>query len=497
MSKKKKKEAQAVLTDGTVLPYIVTDNPPRGGMKHTYFAPDKSYVIQFFNKPEDAQDQNLHKRLEKIIGAYNPTRSEAAGGAAGNTEATANYFDDLYCWPYALVAQPEFGIVCPTYPKAFFFDADASQVDALDLKGKDKKSRWFTSPRVSKYLRDEEKGDFRSMLSIAILLSRAVRRMHQAGLSHSDLSENNVLIDPKGGRCVVIDIDSLVVPGLFPPEVAGTKGYIAPEVLETMELPMDDPGRALPCIRTDLFAMAVLIYQYLLHRHPLEGPKVYSTASPEEDDFLMYGPQATFIEDPKEPSNRPKDLAVTIHDLGPELEQLFLRAFCDGLHNPSERPSAMEWEKALVHAWDILEPCANPACPAHWFPLPYGSEPVCPFCGTRIDRRDVLHLRIRQRMNGRRGQWITRQVINVYDGMPFFAWHFHAGVFPDEKVQDRSMMAYVSHQGGAWYLVNRSLAGMRSPGGRLVPPGQAVRLEPGRAFLTTEDADGVVFEAMD
>lgn len=490
-----KHEEQATLTDGTRLPYIVTDNPPRGGMKHTYFAPDKSYVIQFFNKPEDAEDPNLHHRLEMIIGAYNPTRAEADGGAAGNTEATAKYFSSLYCWPYALVEEPEFGIVCPTYPSQFFFGADAANVDTLDLAGKDKKSRWFTSPKVNKYLRDEEKGDFRSMLSVSILLARAVRRMHQAGLSHSDLSDNNVLIDPKGGRCVVIDIDSLVVPGLFAPEVAGTKGYIAPEVLETMELPMDDPARALPCIQTDLFAMPVLIYQYLLHRHPLEGPKVYST-EPEEDDFLLYGPQATFIEDPNDTSNRPPDLQVTIHDLGPKLEQLFLKAFVDGLHHPGERPGALAWEKALVEAWDLLEPCANPACPAHWFLLPYGKEPVCPFCGTRIAKEDVLHLRIRQKVNGRRGQWLTRQVINVYDGMPFFAWHFHAGMFPDEKVQDRQMLAYVSHQGGAWYLVNKALSGMRSPSGRLVPPGQAVCLTPGRAFLATDDPDGVVLEAL-
>ena len=32
--------------------------------------------------------------------------------------------------------------------------------------------------------------------------------MHQAGLAHSDLSCNNVLVDPTTGSCVVIDIDA-------------------------------------------------------------------------------------------------------------------------------------------------------------------------------------------------------------------------------------------------------------------------------------------------
>ena len=224
--------AQAVLADGRKIPYIITENPPQGGMKYTYFAPDKSYVVQFFLDP-DAVDEALVDRLEAIIGRYNPTLAETKGGARGNTLAAAEYFADLFCWPTAIVVEPEFGIVCPAYPKNFFFGKDASR--QLDLAGKDKKGSWFTN-RVRKYLEKAELGNFQTMLRLSIALARAVRRMHQAGLAHSDLSCNNVLVDPKSGSCVVIDIDSLVVPGLYPPEVAGTKGYIAPEVLASMEL---------------------------------------------------------------------------------------------------------------------------------------------------------------------------------------------------------------------------------------------------------------------
>ena len=48
--------AEATLTDGRKIPYVIKDNPPRGGMKYTYFAPDKSYVVQFFNSPETANE---------------------------------------------------------------------------------------------------------------------------------------------------------------------------------------------------------------------------------------------------------------------------------------------------------------------------------------------------------------------------------------------------------------------------------------------------------
>lgn len=483
--------AEAVLTDGRRLPYIIQDDPPRGGMKYTYFAPDKSYVVQFFNNPMIAADPNTHKRLEAIIGKYNPTRPEAEGGAPGSSKAMAEYFSAKFCWPTAIVRSPEFGVVCPAYPSNFFFTEDASTV--IPLKGKDKRSKWFTSYRNRQYLEPEEIGDFRSMLQMSISLARSIRRMHQAGLAHSDLSCNNVLIDPKSGSCVVIDIDSLVVPGLFPPEVVGTHGYIAPEVLETLELPPGDPNRKLPCAYTDLHALAVLLYEYLLMRHPLEGPKIYSPSSPEEDDYLAFGPRATFIEDPHDTSNRPADLPLTIHDLGPYLETLFLRAFVDGLHHPNDRPTAMEWEKGLVKTWDLLHPCENPDCAAKWFILHDTRHPVCPFCGTRVKRENIVRLRLKSPLRGRVGQWMHAGEVDVYHNMPLFKWHIMADAFPDEKA-DREMLAYVCKYQGQWLLVNHKIQGMTSPRGNLVPIGQAVLLRDGAVFRASSGERSYLIE---
>ena len=496
MAKENQHIEKAILMDDTEIEYVWTDNPPRGGMKHTYFTPDRKFAIQFFNKREDAESSQMKARLENIVGLYNPTLSEEEGGAIGNTRETAAYFSNLYCWPAALIKSPQFGVVCPVYPPNFFFGRHAVKNGVnLDLAGKDKKSRWFTS-RTSKWLADDECGNFQTMLRLSISLARAVRRLHTAGLSHSDLSSNNVLIDPRTGTCVVIDIDSLVVPGLFPPEVAGTKGYIAPEVLETMELPFDDPGRKLPCAATDLFALPVLLYEYLLRRHPLDGPKIYSTASTEEDEFLQYGPKATFIENPQDTSNRPDDLQVSIHDLGPHLEKLFLQAFVDGMHDPEKRPTAAQWEKALVKTWDLLQPCRNPNCRGKWFILHDLRRPVCPHCGQRIDAGGVMHLRLKKPMRGRRGQWQQVGEINLYDKMPLFQWHFVADLYPDEKMQDRSMQAYISHQGEAWYLVNNALTGMLSPKGNLVPVGQAVWLRDGAMFPSCNKQDALLLEAV-
>ncbi len=482
--------AEATLADGSKIQYIIKDNPPRGGMKYTYFAPDKSYVVQFFNDPEITKDPNLRKRIESIIGKYNPTVSEEKGGAKGNSEQMAKYFSSKFCWPTAIVQSPEFGIVCPAYPSNFFF-TDASST-MLDLKGKDKKSNWFTS-RNRRFLEASELGDFRSMLQMSISLARSIRRMHQAGLAHSDLSCNNVLIDPLSGSCVVIDIDSLVVPGLFPPEVAGTRGYIAPEVLETMDIPFGEPGRKLPSSYTDLHAMAVLIYEYLMLRHPLLGPKIFSSESPDMDDYLALGPEALFIEHPTDHSNRPDDLDVTVKDMGPFLESLFMRAFVDGLHEPNNRPTAMEWEKGLVKTWDLLHPCENPNCRAKWFVLYDPKNPVCPFCGQRVRNDDVVSLHLKSQYRGRAGQWTDAGSVTVYHNMPLFKWHAYANIFPDEKA-DRDMAAYVVKYQGQWLLVNYNLKGMTSPGGNLVPAGQAVLLKDGAVFRMSDGERGLLAE---
>lgn len=486
--------AEAILSDGRKIQYIIQDNPPRGGMKYTYFAPDKSYVVQFFNNPEVASNPNLRKRIEAIIGKYNPTRSEQDGGARGNSESIAAYFSNKFCWPTAIVEYPEFGIVCPAYPPNYFFSENASTIPELssELKGKDKKSKWFTSTKLRRYIKKQELGDFRTMLYMSISLARSIRRMHQAGLAHSDLSSNNVLIDPKSGSCVVIDIDSLVVPGLYPPEVIGTGGYIAPEVLETMEFPYGDTRRKLPCTNTDLHALAVLIYEYLLLRHPLSGPKVYSQ-DPNEDDYLSMGPKALFIEDPTDTSNCPPDLHITIEDLGPQLKTLFIRAFVNGLHHPNERPTAMEWEKTLVKTWDLLYPCENPDCSAGWFVLHDIRNPVCPFCRRKIDKKDIVRLHLKSQLHGRTGQWVGAGDVVIYNNMPLFSWHVFSNCFPDEKA-DRTMVAYACKNQEQWLLVNHGIQGMMSPRGNLVPVGQAILLKDGAVFRISNGEKGYLVE---
>lgn len=485
--------AEAVLQDGTRLPYVVTENPPNGTMKYTYFSPDRSYVVQFFKDAEAGRNAELRNRISAIIGKYNPTIPEEKGGAKGNTEKLAEYFSDLFCWPFAVVVAPEFGIVCPAYPSNYFFGENASNTSRLSLAGTDKKSRWFTSS-VRKYLNNAEFGNFKSMLKISISLARAVRRMHSAGLAHSDLSGNNVLIDPKTGGCIIIDIDGLVVPGIYPPEVVGTKGYIAPEIITSAQYPHGDSRRCMPCIETDLHSMAVLIYEYLFKRHPfLSGKMRFPQLDPEEEDFMLMGKYALFVENPYDRRNRPDDIMIPVQAFGGYIEKLFMQVFVDGLHEPKKRPTAMDWERGLLKSWELLYPCENSDCGAEWFVLHDEKNPVCPYCRGRIKDNQIVKFRLKKEINGRKGLWVQYGETVAYNNKKLYAWHVYSDVFDDEKAS-HEVLAHIVKSNGQWFIVNDRIEKMRSADGKPVPMGKSAVLRNGDFFRISEEKNGSLIE---
>ena len=356
----------------------------QGGVKDVYFSTDKTYVVAFYRNPTNANDK---ARLENIVGVYREKIFVQ--------NSDGDYWNDIFAWPTKMVEWKGLtGIVIPFYNKKFFFTGIDAQWPFIK-NGQEKNGKWFSSAKlIIKFVPADQKGTFLSRLHMCLKIARGIRRIHAAGLAHSDLSYNNVLVDPLSGSACIIDDDGLVVPGKFPPEVVGTPGFIAPEVLATKTLKIDDPKKNLPKITTDRYALAVLIYTFLLNRHPLDGGKVWNIDDPQKDDDMRYGAKALFIEHPTDSTNRvkpnqlapsqlpqgdPNRLPYTI--CGPYLKKLFDKAFIDGLHNPSMRPSAAEWEDALIKTCDLVQPCQNPDCQAHWYVFDNTTKPHCPFCG--------------------------------------------------------------------------------------------------------------------
>lgn len=466
------------------LPEMIGD----GAMKEVYFTKDRQSVVCFYKDPNAGSDPVRMQRLDAILGKYNPTVPRGQGGAAAN-EVDAEYFRKLFCWPTGIVTRPRFGLVTPTYPANFFFGSGPDFI-----KGKEKNGMRFIGNKnrglLEKFV-PAELGSWINYFALCIQMARAVARLHNAGLAHSDLSPNNVLVDPSKGNSIVIDIDSLVVDGIFPPDVAGTKGYIAPEVLTTLHLPLKDPKRKYPNAKTDQHALAVLIYQYLLRRHPLDGRKIPPAKTAEEQELLSYGAQALFCEHPADTSNRPEGASyVPCSTLGPLLKDLFERAFVRGLQSPNDRPAALEWVRGLVKTWDLLTPCSNNACWHKMFVLHSKTTIKCPFCNSKPKSSiPVLTLRAERKL----GNWLPDGQLVAYDKLSLFKWHVYDKIFPGPET-DRTPLAYIVFHQGKWLLVNQKLPSLTSPSGSRVPLNQAVELQHGSHIRLDQDPLGKMID---
>lgn len=465
-----------------------------GAMKDVYFSPDKSYVVGFFRTKLDA---NSKARLEDITGKYREKIFNQVGG---------KYWEDYFCWPTKIVEwEGKTGIVCPTYQSKFFFNGGRFQ-------GKEKEGKWFASAKLmNKFVEPDQKGTFLTHIHMCLKIARAVRRMHAAGLAHSDLSYKNVLVDPLTGSAAIIDIDGIVVPGKYPPDVMGTPDFVAPEVLETRALPLIDPAtkttnpkKNLPSRYTDEHALAVLIYMYLLNRHPLRGGKVWDK-DPAKDEELSMGKNALFIEHPTDKSNRPKldpvedkalfpqaDVVKRPYTIcGPYLKPLFEKAFIDGLHNPRIRPTANEWEDALLYTTDMMVPCSNPNCEAHWFVFDNKTAPRCPFCGKEFHgQMPILNLYYSPKPGNFREE---KRRITVHDKKSLYMWHVSKNVPANEKTPDeyKKPVGDFHFLNGRWVLVNRKLTSLRDlDEDKDVPINSYVELTDGKRILLSKEQGG-------
>ena len=470
--------ATARLFEGQMVQYLESDSPPFGAMKQTFFTPDRSQVIQLYHPELAAQFTNRLDRLKAIVWKHNLTLPEYAGGATGLTESTARYFKNLFCWPTGIVTEPRLGILAPAYPSNFYFASGP-------FHGREKELLWFCRTSLRSKLPASEKGDWLRYVQIAILLARAVRRLHQASLIHCDLSSQNILIDPTIGRCLVLDVDSVVVADQFPPDVLGTPRYMAPELIAA-SAPRQSSIAGLPNFTTDAHSLAVLIYEILLWRHPLMGPKIHSTVSSEEDDFLALGPQALFIENPEDRSNRPHDLEPDVSSLGSSLSTLMYQAFVTGLHQPELRPTAAQFEDGLLDAWDHLHPCLNGDCHHRWFIVTPSEKPRCPFCGAWIFRWvPILEFFLEPLSK----QLVPTRSLVVYPELRLFEWHARSSIRPTEDA-DRTPPGRFLLVENQWFLINDGFDSMVSPGGNPVQPGQAIHLVPGVTFRLNTLPDG-------
>ncbi len=462
-----------------------------GGMKDVHYTTDKANVVAFFRDPVDRRGM---ERLKSIVGPYREGIFQNDGG---------EYWSELFRWPTDIVEHGgRVGVVVPAYEPHFYFKTGSIDNDTLNIKGKEKQGKWFSTCRNhNKLLHPEERGDWLSRIRSMIRVSRAVRRMHAAGLAHSDLSHKNVLIDPVSAKACVIDIDGLVVKGKHLPDVIGTHEFIAPEAVATSHLDRNDPKRVLPCPVTDQHALSVMIYMHMLLRHPLRGGKKHHD-DPATDESLAMGKRALFIEHPRAHSNRvkpkqlrpeerkwgdPDKIPYTIS--GPYLTPLFKRAFVDGIADPRARPTPGEWELALMRTLDMIVPCA-PGCDMGWHVHDGSNRPRCPSCGHGHSNQVPL-LEVHSKRGSRHTPNGTR--IAVWNKKSLFRWHADSEFVPNERlpVDMWGRVGYMQFHAGQWFIKNLGMEGMRNVSEDCeIPVGEHVFLKPGQILLLSPGERG-------
>jgi serine/threonine protein kinase len=484
---------------GAAYQYVDNGEPKSGTAKNVYFSPDKKYVVAIF---KEKQDFNQKERLKKITSDYLNRIKKNEGGDY--------YLDEIYRWPTDVIeTNGKTGIIVPIYNAKFFFKKGYATQDLI--RGEEKNGKWFAGAKFRNRqfplsLDASELGKWLNYFQVCVNLARGVKKMHQMGLSHSDLSYNNVLVDPTTGSACMIDLDGLVVPGLFPAEVIGTADFIAPEVLSTKHLSKTDPNRKLPNRLTDLHALACLIYMYLLHRHPLKGGKVHDLDT-EKDDLLSMGEKALFIEHPTDKTNRPKLNQVSKWDLywadidklpytitGPYLKELFDQTFIKGLHQPNERPNADMWEQALLKTTDLMQPCTNP-----WLVNKNGTflitptHLVVPFVEPNIrGTLPVLDLYFQFKPSVWKPE---NHRLMVYHNQYLFQWHVNRNIARNERLtpEQKIPVGYFTFHNDKWVLVNQKLNSLvDKTENKEIPIGSMVEITDGKQLLLSKEDGGRV-----
>ena len=210
----------------------------------------------------------------------------------------------------------------------------------------------------TKFIKAKEKfSSTKVVLNAAINVINAFQSLHRMGLSYQDLSPGNFFIDKHTGEVLICDNDN-VAPNGQNLGVGGTPGYMAPEVIL---------GAEKPSTNTDLFSLAVIIFELLFLSHPLEGANTckYPCLTPKVEQEI-YAINPVFVCSDVNKVNAPvKGLCSNLINLWPTypnyIHDIFKKAFSeDALKNPSKRLSEREWKEILYKLYDDSIEC--PRC---------------------------------------------------------------------------------------------------------------------------------------
>lgn len=210
----------------------------------------------------------------------------------------------------------------------------------------------------TKFIKAKERfSSTKAVINAAIQVVEAFQALHRTGKSYQDLSPGNFFIDKDTGDVLICDNDN-VAPYGENLGVGGTPGYMAPEVIL---------GKVKPNVDTDLFSLAVILFELFFLSHPLEGAN--SCRHPcltSQIEKEIYAEHPIFVCSKEDTSNAPVrgtcSNLVRLWPMYPEsFHNKFREAFSyEALHSGQRRLSEKEWKDTLYSLIDSSVSC--PKC---------------------------------------------------------------------------------------------------------------------------------------
>lgn len=216
---------------------------------------------------------------------------------------------------------------------------------------------------------------FRERIMIGYIIAKSFRELERNNLSYCDISGNNILVKiGKGISIRMIDVDNVYIAGKGTAAVLGTPRYIAPEVISRQKN---------PDVLSDNYALAVILFELLRIGHPYISDEILD-GTPVDEEAALAG-KYDYVTDENSTNMLPADVVLT-----DKLKKLFHRCFVDGKKNRVARPSAQEFECALLEASNKIIQC--PSCGAWHYPRKKGRVyDGCPWCDAPSKPKALLN----------------------------------------------------------------------------------------------------------
>lgn len=244
----------------------------------------------------------------------------------------------------------------------------------------------------------------RGRIFVGYIIAKAFGELEQKNLSYCDISGNNILVRlGKKASVRMIDVDNIYVAGRGAASVIGTPRYIAPEVISRQKN---------PDVLSDNYSLAVILFELLRVGHPYISDDILD-GTPEDEENALAG-RYDYVTDANSTNMLPADIVLTT-----KLSELFRKCFVDGKKNRMARPSALEFEYALLDASNKVIKC--PSCGAWHYPRKKGRNyEGCPWCdaeskpAARLNFYDILFDGKDYRTGEHVGEEKNGKLVNTY-----------------------------------------------------------------------------------